>query len=633
MKKKVSIASMTMGTLLCLTACAQTPTEVNLRRVVTNPIDLDYQYTARPKPMKPGALPNIPKMNANAKIDTTTTVCPKPEDVGNALAFYFANVEKNAKNIKVTGQRTAADPVAHYFKGKYYLFHSGANGYWSSTDMQHWHHINTNLPAGIAPAIMVRGDYIYYNTSHVNQLFRTKTPDDGFSWTADSIFPWKDDHQKGAHDPYLFADDDGKVYFYWECSFKDPIKVVELDPAKHFATMDEPDSIVGFNWDKLGYEVAGNRNERYYLGGFNEGSIMTKHNGKYYLQYATNGTEYDAYADGAYVADKPMGPFRLLETSPVSLKMGGFTTGAGHGDTFQDKYGNWWHLSSTRIGVRHNLERRISLFPMIFTPKGNLYALTAFADYPFELPDHKVDFAKDDIHTGWMNLTIGKHVTASSELAGFEANKAGDNHLRTWWSAKTGKPGEWLQTDLGHTCTLRAVQLNFADHNFGYLEDKHVPYQYVVEGSMDGKTWETLFDKRNNNTQNPHPLLVLSEPKDVRYIRVRNTIQLPGEFSMFELRAFGDGKGEKPAVTTIESLRRDPANRRRITISWKQNPNATGYLLRWGTDADELYTSMEVYGQTSVDLGCFNADLPYHFTIDAFNENGITKGKEVKTIK
>ena len=55
-----------------------------------------------------------------------------------------------------------------------------------------------------------------------------------------------------------------------------------------------------------------------------EGAWMTKHAGKYYLQYACPGAEFNVYADGVYVADAPLGPFHLAENNPFSYKPGGF---------------------------------------------------------------------------------------------------------------------------------------------------------------------------------------------------------------------------------------------------------------------------------------------------------------------
>ena len=45
---------------------------------------------------------------------------------------------------------------------------------------------------------------------------------------------------------------------------------------------------------------------------------MTKHNGKYYLQYASPATQFNTYCDGVYVADAPLGPFTLQQSNPFS---------------------------------------------------------------------------------------------------------------------------------------------------------------------------------------------------------------------------------------------------------------------------------------------------------------------------
>ena len=57
--------------------------------------------------------------------------------------------------------------------------------------------------------------------------------------------------------------------------------------------------------------------------GYNEGSWMNKYNGKYYLQYASPGTEFKTYADGVYTSDSPNGPFKYETYSPFSYKPGG----------------------------------------------------------------------------------------------------------------------------------------------------------------------------------------------------------------------------------------------------------------------------------------------------------------------
>ena len=53
--------------------------------------------------------------------------------------------------------------------------------------------------------------------------------------------------------------------------------------------------------------------------------------------------------------------------------------------------------------------------------------------------------------------------TASSTLSGHPTSLALNEDIRTWWSASSGRAGEWFEVDLGAVCELRAVQTNFAD--------------------------------------------------------------------------------------------------------------------------------------------------------------------------
>ena len=72
---------------------------------------------------------------------------------------------------------------------------------------------------------------------------------------------------------------------------------------------------------------------------------MTKHEDRYYLQYACPGTQYNTYSDGVYVSSSPLGPFNLADNNPYSYKPGGFLPGAGHGSTMQDAQQQGFELS------------------------------------------------------------------------------------------------------------------------------------------------------------------------------------------------------------------------------------------------------------------------------------------------
>ena len=128
--------------------------------------------------------------------------------------------------------------------------------------------------------------------------------------------------------------------------------------------------------------MAGNGLVRYwdntFLDPFIEGSWMTKHNGKYYLQYGAPGTEFRGYADGVIVGDHPLGPF-TPQSDPLSFKPGGFARGAGHGSTFQDNQKNWWHVSTMSISVKNNFERRIGIWPAGFDKDDVMWCILLLA--------------------------------------------------------------------------------------------------------------------------------------------------------------------------------------------------------------------------------------------------------------
>ena len=530
------------------------------------------------------------------------------------LNYRFAKNDGNAP------RREAADPVAVYFKGSYYLFASKSGGYWRSDDMVKWHYIPCTTIASIedyAPAVLAYGGALYYMSGGGKPRFYKNATPERDTWTE-----IKSNFQYAADDPSLFLDDDGRVYLYAGCHDKKPITGVEVDPRDGFRALGEPQTLITHNSAKYGWEAAGADNELN-RDGYNEGAACLKYNGKYYLQYAAPGTQWRNYGDGIYVSDNPLGPFTYVEDSPFTFKPGGFIGGTGHGHTFQDKYGNYWHVGTMKISVRHMFERRLGLFPVVVSDKHGMYAQTTFSDYPFTIPDRKVDFTKTDIGTGWGLLSYRMPVSASSSIdRAHDAECAADEQVETWWAASTGKKGEWLQMDLGKKKTVKAVQVNFADHN-ATVRAPQSPfiYKYVIEGSADGKKWTTLVDASASTDDAPHRLHVLPKAAKTRYLRITNMGDVDGCFSLYDLRVFGKGTGKKPAKVTGFKAERDANDSRIFRFSWDKQEQATGYILYWGTQKDCLTHTTVVY-DNKLDARYFNRDSEYYFDIKAFNEAG-----------
>ncbi|MBO9573923.1 MAG: discoidin domain-containing protein, partial [Chitinophagaceae bacterium] len=364
---------------------------------------------------------------------------------------------------------------------------------------------------------------------------------------------------------------------------------------------------------------------------FIEGATMNKHNGKYYLQYAAPGTEFSGYADGVVVGDNPLGPFKA-QPDPLSYKPGGFARGAGHGATFQDNYKNYWHVSTISVSVKNNFERRLGLWPTGFDKDGVMYCNTAFGDYPHYLPDGKSDHSQSRF-TGWMLLNYNKPVQASSTLGNYTTNNAVDESIKTYWSAKTRNKGEWLQTDLGELSTVNAVQINYADQDAEFLgKQTNIFHQYIIYYSADGKKWSILVDKSKNTKDVPHDYVQLKQPVKARFLKLENIHMPTGKFAISGFRVFGKGSGQAPAMVEDLVVLRTEKDKRSAWIKWKPADNAYAYNIYTGTEPDKLYNCIMVHGANEYYYKAMDKLRPYYFSIEAINENGISKRTDVVKI-
>jgi len=530
--------------------------------------------------------------------------------------------------------RTTADPVIVLFKDKYYLFSTNQYGYWWSTDLYNWkfvyreflkpyHKVYDEL---CAPAAIGIGDTLFLIGSTYTKdfpLWMSTNP------TADDWKEAVDSFQVGAWDPSFFLDDDGKLYIYFGSSNTYPIYGQEID-RKTFQPISERKELIRLNDEIHGWERFGEHADNTFLRPFIEGAWMNKYNGKYYLQYAAPGTEFSGYADGVYIGDSPFGPFKYQMHNPFSYKSGGFARGAGHGATFKDIFGNLWHVATIAISVKNNFERRIGLWPTDFDEDGILHCNTSYGDYPHYLPIGKN--SAEDLFTGWMVLNYNKPVTASSTYYGYAPNFAVDENIKTYWSAASSEKGDWLQSDLGAVYTVYAIQINYADQN-AELMGKHTDlfHQYIIYQSTDGKNWDVLVDKSNNQTDVPHDYVELKEPVQARFLKIENIHVPTGKFALSGFRIFGKGNGDVPDTVKDFTVLRGDSERRNAWLKWQQSDDATGYTIYTGISPDKMYNNILVYNSNEYYFTAMDRDQTYYFQIEAFNENGI--GKRTQVIK
>lgn len=552
------------------------------------------------------------------------TYC-NPIDIG-----YRYNFEQMNEGISY---RSGADPVIVTHKNEYYLFVTISGGWWHSKDLVNWNYVVPDkwpMEDMCAPAAVSVRDtlYLFQSTFQQRPIFYSTEPEKG---KLKFLNRWLPQLPKdiGPWDPALFHDPDtDKWYMYWGSSNVYPIFGAELDKSRNLTYKDKTDykpliflDQYQHGWERFGPDHAD------MIKPFIEGAWMTKHNGKYYLQYAGPGTEYNVYGNGTYVGDNPLGPFTYAPYNPISYRPGGYMTGAGHGNTFQDVYGNYWNTGTPWLAVNWPMERRISMFPAGFDKEGQMYSNTRFGDWPHYLPTGKWD-NRDALFTGWMLLSYKKPVTVSSQQDTIHvAKNLTDEGRQSFWVAKQNKAGEWASIDLGRESEVRALQVNYIDYkNNVFDSDSSVYTLFKIWGSKDGKKWELLRDlTKEPKRDRPCAYIELEKPYKGRFIKYEHVYVKAQNLAIGEIRVFGNGLGQVP-VTPQKLVAKCQKDERNVDISWEKVPNVVGYNIRWGIEKDKLYQTYQVYGDqpTSLQIRALNLGQKYYYAIEAFNENGVS---------
>ena len=546
----------------------------------------------------------------------TTTYC-NPLNLDYTYPFHNSHLGKS--------YRSGADPAVVEFRGEYYMFVTRSWGYWHSKDLLNWDFITPEkwyFEGCNAPAAHNYKDSVLYvcgNPSGAMSILYTDNPKRGDWKAVPSVL-------HDLQDPALFIDDDERAYMYWGSSNRWPIRGKELDMKNKFLPIaKKPDSLLFLRPDIHGWERFG-ENHTSDIKPFIEGAWMTKHNGKYYLQYAAPGTQFNVYGDGVYVGKSPLGPFEYAAHNPFCYKPGGFATGAGHGSTVCGPGGIYWHFGTIHLSINYKFERRLCMFPTFFDEDGAMYSDTYFGDYPHYSPDQVSRQTTSGGFRGWMLLSYGKPVKASSQLESYPVENVTDENLKTFWVAEKNDDKQWVEIDLEEVSDVYALQLNFFDYEetgfWGRMPN--LRQRYLVEASVDGARWRVSVDYRNSFRDAPHNYIELDQPIEARYIRYRHHY-VPGKnLAMGDIRVFGLGRGKKPATVKGFTVVRE-ADERNARISWKAVKGAQGYNVLWGVALDKLYSSWMVYGDNSLDLRALTVGQKYYFAIEAFNENGISQ--------
>lgn len=551
--------------------------------------------------------------------------------------------------------RTGADPAIVNHRGVFYMFQTLADGYWRSTDLANWRFITPSrwpFDSIVAPAAWSDGEKIILQPSMMEPeaILYTTDPDSGrLEFLVRRMPPLPGSVDKapeemkpgevppGPWDPALFKDDDGQWYMYWGSSNVFPLygaKIAFQDGKLIYQS--KPKAMLGMvparhGWERFGQDHCACWGPGRPSPSYMEGAWLTKVGGRYYLQYGAPGSEFNAYANGTYVSDSPLGPFTYAPWNPVAYRPGGFAEGVGHGSTVQDNHGNWFNSGTSWVGYNWGMERRIAIYPARFYADGQFSASTRFGDWPRLVPRGKFN-DPDSLFAGWMLLSYRKPLTAASTMGEFAAGRASDEDPRTFWVAAQNRPGETLTMDLGGPRTVRAVQVNFADYKSGRFADAPDIYtEFQLQHSLDGRSWSPLARTEPPRRDRPNAYLELRQPVRTRFIRYVHGHVGAANLAISDLRVFGSADGGAPATPSLTAATRH-RDQRDATVRWATVPGAVGYNVRWGTRPDRLTQTYQLWadelgnGATlAKELRALNVGVPYWAAVEAFNENGVSR--------
>lgn len=557
---------------------------------------------------------------------------------------YTYMVYNSSRNISY---RSGADPAVVEFRGEYYMFVTRSFGYWHSKDLVQWEFIKPTqwfFEGCNAPTAFNYKDSLLYfagNPAGYGSILYTDDPKSG-QWTPTASI------SNNIQDSELFIDDDGKTYLYWGSSNVYPIRVKMLNKNDRMLEIGVQKDLINLVEEEHGWERFGENNFHPTIKeGYMEGASMTKHNGKYYLQYAAPGTQFNVYGDGVYIGESPLGPFTYMKNNPMCFKPGGFTNGAGHGITVKETGGQYWHFATMALASNSHWERRLCMFSTYFDQEGLMHSNTHYGDYPRYAPGHPTHAGQ---HCGWMLLSYKGKTTVSSSTMQIRKSTSTDDDYditeipqerdrhgrilstvltdespKSFWVAEANDDQQWVEIEMKASGKIYAFQLNYHDHESGiYTRVEGLRHRFTIDVSEDGKNWQTIVDRSNSYIDSPNAYIVLNQPVKAKFVKYKN-VKVPGNnLAMSEIRVFGKGEGKRPDRVKGFKINREE-DRRDASLSWKPVKEVQGYNIRWGIAPDKLYQSWLVYEDTQLFMRCLDRDTPYYFSIEAFNENGISE--------
>jgi beta-xylosidase len=372
----------------------------------------------------------------------------------------------------------AADPDAHLFGDRYYIYATNAGFYpdkdtfvegrpadvghgfsaWSSSDLQTWQSEGPilrfgdiewakELPHAWAPCMAERnGKYYFYfcADSRIGVAVSDSPTGPFYDAKGEPLVEYRDD--LSAIDPMVFIDDDGQAYCYWGAVpgywLEGQVEYVRM----HLSVRKLAPDMVTFFGEEMPTIFTQRLGENWHDLSHIEASHVIKRGGKYYLQWSAGSFSSPdlekTYRVNYATAITPVGPWHHAPNNPIlaSRPEIEFIAPGHHGIIQIPGTDEWWCVYHHHKG---DADRRISIDPMTFNEDGTIAPIISTLDGP---PARPVGLGLTLEKTGPFNegtaiefrLSIGETFPRIEFFSGDEKIGEVEGASQTWsWASPT----------------------------------------------------------------------------------------------------------------------------------------------------------------------------------------------------
>lgn len=275
----------------------------------------------------------------------------------------------SSSNVKDADKIRLADPTVFYNGGRYYMYGTepppqAGFPVLVSDNLVQWH-----VPSQVDDGRVLKkghqafGDWGFWapQVFQHNGLFYmayTVNENIAFAHSESPLGPFVQDEvrplEQGRRqiDPFVFKDDDGKMYLYH----------VRLNKGNHIYVAEIEEDFSGIKPETLQHCITPQPGtwedtQTFKSAVVAEGATVLKHKGTYYLFYSANHFKSEDYAVGYATSKSPLGPWKRYAGNPIIDKDSIGVKGTGHGDFFfgegnQLYYVFHTHASDTEVHPR-----------------------------------------------------------------------------------------------------------------------------------------------------------------------------------------------------------------------------------------------------------------------------------------